>query len=116
MGRKEEALNLYQQSLDIRLEQLGEKHSDVATSYNNLAYLYQGMGRYKEAYEYYQKSIRIAEEVLGTDYPLTQQFLRNYLNMLLDEPEEAIISILSPETHADFLAVKEKIKHQNNLK
>jgi tetratricopeptide (TPR) repeat protein len=116
IGTKDEALNLYQQSLDIRLEQLGEKHPDVATSYNNLAYLYQGMGRYEEAYEYYQKSIRIAEEALGNDHLLTQNFVSVYTNMLLDEPEDKILALFPPETHADFLAVKEKIKRQNNLK
>jgi tetratricopeptide (TPR) repeat protein len=112
MGRAEEALNLYQQSLDIRLEQLGEKHPDVVTSYNNLAYLYQAMGRYGEAYDFYRKSISIAEESLGSDNPLTQLFLSRYLNMLLNEPEDAILAILPPETHGDFLAVKEKIKIQ----
>jgi tetratricopeptide (TPR) repeat protein len=112
MGRAEEALNLCEQSLNLRLELLGEKHPDVATSYNNLAFLYQAMGRYGEAYDFYQKSISIAEESLGSDNPLTQLFLSASSNMLLNEPEDAILAILPPETHAKFLAVKEKIKSE----
>ena len=112
MGRYEGALPRYQQSLDIRLEKLGEKHPDVATSYNNFASLYQAMGRYREAYDFYQKSISIAKESLGSDNPRTQLFLSTFSNMLLNEPEDAILAILPPETHAGFLAVKEKIKSQ----
>ena len=48
-GRYSEAEPLYRESLTIRREQLGERHSDVATSLNNLAELYHIQGRYSEA-------------------------------------------------------------------
>ncbi|MDT9342477.1 tetratricopeptide repeat protein, partial [Trichodesmium erythraeum 21-75] len=40
-GKYDEAVPLLEQSLKIRLQLLGAEHPDVATSLNNLAFLYQ---------------------------------------------------------------------------
>jgi tetratricopeptide (TPR) repeat protein len=55
--------------LEISLEQLGERHPDVAKSYNNLAYLYESMGRYEEALPLLQKALEISLEQLGERHP-----------------------------------------------
>jgi tetratricopeptide (TPR) repeat protein len=69
MGRYEEALPLYQQALEISLEQLGERHPDVATSYNNLAGLYTSMGRYEEAEKLFKKTLALRLEILPENHP-----------------------------------------------
>ncbi|MEN1682131.1 MAG: tetratricopeptide repeat protein, partial [Planctomycetota bacterium] len=43
-GHYDEAEPLHQQSLEIRREQLGDRHPDVAQSLNNLAVLYREQG------------------------------------------------------------------------
>ncbi|MEL6763033.1 MAG: tetratricopeptide repeat protein, partial [Cyanobacteria bacterium J06607_6] len=68
-GRYDEAEPLYQQSLEIRLEQLGDRHPDVATSLNNLALLYKAQGHYDEAESLYQQSLNIYREQLGDRHP-----------------------------------------------
>ena len=36
-NKYDEALEYYNKSLDIRINKLGKDHTDVATSYNNIA-------------------------------------------------------------------------------
>ena len=69
MGRYEEALPLFQQALEISLEQLGERHPDVAQSYNNLAALYESMGRYEEAEKLFKKTLALRLEILPENHP-----------------------------------------------
>ena len=49
MGRYVKAEPLYQRSLKMRESKLGPDHSDVASSLNNLADLYEDMGQYAKA-------------------------------------------------------------------
>lgn len=47
---------------------LGPKHLKVASSLNNLAWLYDKKGRYSEAEPLYKRSLAIKEEVLGPEH------------------------------------------------
>ncbi|WP_204140408.1 tetratricopeptide repeat protein [Halomicronema sp. CCY15110] len=76
-GRYGEAEPLYQQSLTIRREQLGERHADVASSLNSLALLYVAQGRYGEAEPLYQQSLTIRREQLGDRHPDVATSLNN---------------------------------------
>jgi CHAT domain-containing protein len=76
-GRYGETEPLYQESLDINREQLGERHPDVAISLNNLAGLYQAQGRYGEAEPLYQESLNIRQEQLGERHPAVAASLNN---------------------------------------
>jgi tetratricopeptide (TPR) repeat protein len=49
MGAYEKAEPLYLKDLKISKKVLGEEHPDTATSYNNLALLYESMGAYEKA-------------------------------------------------------------------
>jgi tetratricopeptide (TPR) repeat protein len=60
------------------------EHPDVATSYNNLAGLYQAQGQYSEAEPLYQKALSIAELSLGVDHPSTAT-IRENLKSLRDD-------------------------------
>ena len=48
---------------------LGEDHPLVATSYNNLAAVYDAQGGFDEAIASYQKSLSIAIKCLGDEHP-----------------------------------------------
>jgi tetratricopeptide (TPR) repeat protein len=102
MGRYEDALPLYTPALEIWLEQLGERHPDVATSFNNLAFLYQSTGRYPEAIANYQKALSIAEESLGKEHPNTVTIRNNYLQMRHIRNKLKIISQMSRITSEFF--------------
>ena len=45
-GDYDKALEYYNKSLAIRLNALGEKHPDVADSYNNIGMVYHAKGDY----------------------------------------------------------------------
>ena len=51
------------------LDLLGEDHSDVATSYNNLGLVYDNQKNYTKAIECYEKSLKIRLRVLGEEHP-----------------------------------------------
>jgi tetratricopeptide (TPR) repeat protein len=61
LGRYEEALSYYQQSLEIEREI--EDRQGEAISLNNLGIAYNSLGRYEEAISYYQQSLEIYREI-----------------------------------------------------
>jgi tetratricopeptide (TPR) repeat protein len=61
--------DLLQRCLTTLENQLGADHPDVATSLNNLAFLYYLQGRYSEAEPLYLRSLSLRESQLGADYP-----------------------------------------------
>ncbi|MDJ0533340.1 MAG: CHAT domain-containing protein [Xenococcaceae cyanobacterium MO_207.B15] len=72
-----EAEPLYQQSLTIRKQQLGDNHPDVAQSLNNQAALYESQGRYAEAEPLLQQSLAIYKQQLGGNHPDVAVSLNN---------------------------------------
>jgi tetratricopeptide (TPR) repeat protein len=62
----------------LRKRLLGDNHPDVASSLNNLAYLYESQGRYTEAEPLYLQALAIAEQALGENHPNTIIFRENY--------------------------------------
>ncbi|CCH93196.1 Similar to tr/Q7NLR0/Q7NLR0 (fragment) [Microcystis aeruginosa PCC 9432] len=76
-GRYSEAEPLYNRSLAIIKQQLGDNHPNTATSLNNLALLYRVQGRYSEAEPLYKQALAIRKQQLGDNHPLTAQSLNN---------------------------------------
>ncbi|MFH7245095.1 MAG: tetratricopeptide repeat protein [Spirulina sp.] len=76
-GRYGEAEPLFQQSLAIRRQQLGDSHLDVATSLNNLAELYRMQGHHREAEPLFQESLAIYRQQLGDSHPDVATSLNN---------------------------------------
>ena len=76
-GRYAEAEPLFQQSLAIRKQQLGDNHPSVANSLNCLALLYTSQGRYAEAEPLYQQSLAITKQQLGDNHPSVATILNN---------------------------------------
>ena len=64
----EEAKTYFQYSLTFKLQELGPEHVDVATSYNNLALIYQDLGDFEQAKEYQQRALDIQVDKLGPEH------------------------------------------------
>ncbi len=66
----------------IREQQLGANHPDVATSLNNLAYLYKSQGRYGEAEPLFARSLAIKQKMLPENHPSLQLGWDNFRSFL----------------------------------
>ena len=51
------------------MKKLGDDHPDVATTYNNMAIVYNKQGNYDKVLEYYEMSLVIRLKKLGDDHP-----------------------------------------------
>ena len=76
-GNYASALEWCQKALTIVERVLGTDHPDTASTYNNIAAVYDDMGDYASALEWYQKALGIRERVLGTDHPDTATTYHN---------------------------------------
>ena len=54
LGELEQAKDYHQRALEIKINTLGEKHIDVAASYNNLGSVYTALGKLEQAQYYHQ--------------------------------------------------------------
>ncbi len=61
---------------------LGPEHPNVATSLNNLAFMYHDQGKYAEAEALYKRALAIDEKALGPEHPDVAQSLENYAALL----------------------------------
>jgi tetratricopeptide (TPR) repeat protein len=85
MGLYPSAVLFTKRALDIDERTLGPDHSDVATSLNNLALLYQDQGKYDEALPLYQRALDIKERTLGPDHPSVATSLNNLALLYKDQ-------------------------------
>ncbi|MDZ8083014.1 MAG: tetratricopeptide repeat protein, partial [Nostoc sp. DcaGUA01] len=76
-GQYSEAEPLYEKALSLRQRLLGEEHPHIATSYNNLAGLYESQGRYSEAEPLYEKALSLRQRLLGKEHPHVAQSYNN---------------------------------------
>ena len=56
---------------------MGENHSDVAISLNNLALFYKSQGRYSEAEPLYLQALELSKRLLGKDHTQVAASLKN---------------------------------------
>ena len=64
----EGAKTYFQYSLNFKLQELGSEHVDVATSYGDLASIYQHLGDFEQAKEYQQRALDIELDKLGPEH------------------------------------------------
>ncbi|WP_169806473.1 tetratricopeptide repeat protein [Actinomadura latina] len=67
-GRIQEAINLYESTLDSMRRVLGEDHADTLASASKLASAYQDAGRIQEAINLYESTLDSMRRVLGEDH------------------------------------------------
>eukprot|EP00959_Pyramimonas_sp_CCMP1952_P145113 3038466-Pyramimonas_sp.AAC.1 len=63
MGKYDDALPLYEQSLTIDEKVYGKEHPEVARSLSSLAGMYKKMGKYVDALPLNERSLAIREKV-----------------------------------------------------
>jgi tetratricopeptide (TPR) repeat protein len=73
-GEYSKALAWYQKDLVIREKELGKEQ---ASTYNNIAGVYQNQRDYEKALTWYQKALVICEKVLGKEHPATATIYNN---------------------------------------
>ena len=70
-GRLDEAIALYEQTLEDRTRILGPHHPDTLISRNNLAGAYRDAGRLDEAIALYEQTLEDSTRILGPHHPRT---------------------------------------------
>ena len=68
LGEYNQAKELHEKALMIRKKIFGEDHPYVATSYNNLASVYNSLGEYNRAKELNVKALMISQKIFGEDH------------------------------------------------
>ncbi|CAK9011418.1 Kinesin light chain (KLC), partial [Durusdinium trenchii] len=76
-GKYDEALRYYVEALEIKREQLGDRHPSVATTLNDIARVYDAQGKYDEALRYFEEALEIYREKLGDRHPFVATTLNN---------------------------------------
>ena len=67
--KPDRAIKFLNEALKLGLGLFGEKHSSVATSYNNLGMAYHAKGDLDKAIDYYNKALKIWLELFGERHP-----------------------------------------------
>ncbi len=92
-GKYREAIPLAERALAIRKRLLGEEHPHVATSINNLAFLYSRQGRYTEAVKFFSQGLELEEINLERNLIAgSESQKRNYLKTV-SGTTDSIISL-----------------------
>ena len=82
-GQYAEAALLFQETLTIRRDILGEDHPDTADSYSNLAETLRAQGKHAEAEAMHRRALAIWLKVLGEGHPDTAISYNNLAATLL---------------------------------
>ena len=67
LGEYNQAKELHEKALMISKKTFGEDHSNVATSYHNLASVYHGLEEYNQAKQLHEKALMISKKIFGED-------------------------------------------------
>ena len=67
-ARHIEVLEYFEKALAIRKKTLGEEHTDVAESHNNLGVVYSHLAEYNKAEEHYEKALFIWKKIYGEEH------------------------------------------------
>ena len=68
-GEYKEAVKYFEKTIEIKEQTLDKTDRSLATSYNDVALVYNDMGEYSKALEYYEKSIEIRKIALPKNHP-----------------------------------------------
>ena len=121
LAEYDRALSNFNSALNSAIAKHGERHPDVATSYNNIGSIYDSMGDYSKALEYYTKSLEIYLEIFG-EYHI--DVVSSYNRIILVYCSQGdyskameclvkvrdILSELLPSDHPDLKTVQDNIE------
>ena len=77
LGKKEQALPIYEVTLKMSKKILGEEDKETLTSMNNLAVCYENMGKLDQALPLKEETLKIQKRVLGEEHPSTLTSMGN---------------------------------------
>ncbi|MHC5727353.1 MAG: CHAT domain-containing protein, partial [Nostoc sp.] len=98
-GKYSEAIPLAERALAIRKQILGEEHPDVATSLNNLAFLYWGQGDINQALEFFTQGLKVEEHNLTLNLAVGfERQKRDYINTISGTTDSSISLHLNSAT------------------
>ena len=80
----EDALVLFQRSVDLRKIIFSEKHPSIARIYNGIGFTYSKMGNWFKARDYFLKSLQLYTEKLGDNFEFNSVVLYNLSNLYLE--------------------------------
>ncbi|CAF0938586.1 unnamed protein product [Adineta steineri] len=69
MREYSKALSFYEQGLVIQQRTLPSNHPLLATSYNNIGFVYENMKDYSKALSYYERALDIKQRTLPPTHP-----------------------------------------------
>ncbi|MCL2284361.1 MAG: FxSxx-COOH system tetratricopeptide repeat protein [Fibromonadales bacterium] len=105
LGNYNCALEWYYYALTIREKFLGKEHPDTASTYNNMAGIFQDQGNYVKALEYYGHALVVSEKVLGKEHINTVSTYNNIAGVF--QSQGNYIKALEYCNYA--LAIREKV-------
>ncbi|KAH8729862.1 P-loop containing nucleoside triphosphate hydrolase protein, partial [Ilyonectria robusta] len=82
LGKYQNAEGLYQDTLALGRQVLGDKHPRTLTSMNNLAVVLQSQGKYEEAEAMHRKTLALTRQVLGDEHLYTLTSISNLAGVL----------------------------------
>ena len=88
-GKYQEAIPIQAKLVEDTQRILGMEHPCVATTINNLAFLYFKAGEYAKAEALYQQALLIRQKTLGPDHPDTIASLNNLAFLYYETGEYA---------------------------
>jgi tetratricopeptide (TPR) repeat protein len=68
-GKYQEAIQLYEEAIEIRQRSLSPNHSDLSMSYNNIGNVYGALGMYPKALSSHKKALEIRLQSLPPNHP-----------------------------------------------
>jgi CHAT domain-containing protein/Tfp pilus assembly protein PilF len=85
----DDALILFQRSVDLRKIIFNEKHPNIARVYNGIGFTYSKKGDWFKARDYYLKSLQLYIERLGDNYEFNSVVMYNLTNLYLELGDDA---------------------------
>ena len=111
IGKYSQAEGFHKKALIIRKKIFGEDHTDVATTYDNLASVYWSLGKYNQAKERNIKALMIRKKILDEDHPHIAASYNNLASVywILGEYNQA------KELHEKALVIWKKINVEDHV-
>ena len=79
------ALEYFQKSLKMWLQEHGESHQDVGSSYIYIGHVLQNQGHFKQALEYHKKSLKVFLQMHGESHPYVGTIYNNIGGVLQNQ-------------------------------